>query len=145
MPTEAQVTIYWGLEIDGGIKGFFTEVGGLDSEHEVVEHRVSDDKGNAVIQKIPGNIKYSNIVLRRGITDDRSLHDWRQEIIDGKVESARKNGSIVMYGPDMSERVRYNFERGWPCKLKGPSLDAKKNEVAVEELEICVEKCVRAK
>ncbi len=135
----------WALELDGGIKGFFSEVSGLDSEHEIVEHRVSDDKGNLVVQKIPGNLKYSNIVMRRGITDDRSIHDWRQEVIDGKVESSRKNGSVVMYSPDLQERVRYNFERGWPSKLKGPSLDAKKNEVAVEELEICVEKMYRAK
>ena len=30
--------------------------------------------------------------------------------------------------------MRWNFHRGWPCKLTGPALKAKGNEIAIEDL-----------
>lgn len=129
----------WYLEIDGITEGTFKEVSGLDSENEVIEHRVTGKGGNLVVHKIPGALKWPNIVLRRGVTDDRKLHDWRKAIEDGKVEANRKNGSITLYSPENKAIAKYTFKKGWPCKFKGPALDAGKNEVAIEELEICHE------
>ena len=114
-------------------------------ETEVIEHRTTGKNGNLVVQKVPGALKWSNIVLRRGLTDNMVLHDWRKKIEEGQIEANRKNGSIVLLGPDNNERVRYNFVRAWPCKFKGPALDASKNEIAIEEMEIAHEGLVRAK
>ena len=130
----------WYLEIDGITEGMFREVSGLDSETEVIEHRHTGKGGNLVINKIPGALKWPNIVLKRGITDDRRLHDWRKAIENGQIEKSRKNGSITLYAPDNKTIVaRYTFKKGWCCKFKGPALDATKNEMAVEELEIAHE------
>lgn len=129
----------WYLEIDGITEGVFREVTGLDSETEVIEHRVAGKGGNMVVHKVPGALKWSNIVLRRGITDDRKLHDWRQKIEEGQVEGNRKNGSVTMYNPAGEAVAKYTFKNGWPCKFKGPALDASKNEIAIEEIEICHE------
>jgi len=127
------------LEIDGITEGFFREVSGLDSETEVIEHRVTGKGGNLIVHKIPGALKWPNIVLRRGVSDDRKLHDWRKQIEDGLIESNRKNGTITCYAPDGKEIAKYTFKKGWPCKWKGPGLDATKNELAIEELEIAHE------
>ena len=35
--------------------------------------------------------------------------------------------------------MRWNFDRGWPCKYTGPEPNAKNNEIAMETLEICHE------
>ncbi|MHB0937056.1 MAG: phage tail protein [Armatimonadota bacterium] len=129
----------WYLEIDGIAEAIFREVTGLDSETEVIEHRVTGKGGNIVVHKIPGALKWSNIVLRRGITDDRKLHDWRQKIEEGQVEANRKNGSITLYAPDGSVVAKYSFVKGWPCKFTGPALDAAKNEIAIEQIEIAHE------
>lgn len=129
----------WYLEIDGITEGIFREVTGLDSETEVIEHRIAGKGGNLVVHKIPGALKWSNIVLRRGITDDRKLHDWRTKIEQGQVEGNRKNGSVTLYNPAGTAVAKYTFKNGWPCKFKGPALDAGKNEIAIEELEICHE------
>src|SRR5438045_9296274 len=83
---EAVGSLRWYLEIDGIAEGIFREVTGLDSETEVIEHRVTGKGGNIVISKIPGALKWSNITLRRGVTDDRKLHDWRQKIEQGQIE-----------------------------------------------------------
>jgi phage tail-like protein len=136
---EVVAALRWYLEIDGITEGTFREVSGLDSETEVIEHRVAGKNGNLIIHKVPGALKWSNIVFRRGVTNDRKLHDWRDKIEKGLVESNRKNGTITLYSPDNKPVAKYTFKRGWPCKFKGPGLDASKNEIAIEELEIAHE------
>ncbi|BBO24616.1 MAG: phage tail protein [Armatimonadetes bacterium] len=135
----------WYLEIDNITEGVFREVTGLDSETEVIEHRVTGKGGNLIVHKVPGALKWSNIVLRRGITDDKKLHEWREKIEQGMVEANRKNGSVTLYAPNGDEVARYNFKNGWPCKFKGPALDSSKNEIAIEELEIAHEGLERVK
>lgn len=129
----------WYLEIDGITEGIFKEVGGLDSETEVIEHRVTGKGGNLIINKIPGALKWSNLTLKRGITDDRRLHDWRNKIEEGQIEANRKNGTITLYAPDGTAVAKYSFKKAWPCKFKGPALDSSKNELAIEELELAHE------
>ena len=137
--SEAIGALRWYLEIDGITEGIFREVTGLDSETEVIEHRVTGKGGNMIVQKIPGALKWSNIVLKRGVTDDRKLHDWRVQVEQGKIETNRKNGTITCYGPDLKAVAKYTFKRGWPCTWVGPSLDATKNELAIEELTLAHE------
>jgi len=143
MPSEVVGALRWYLEIDGITEGIFREVTGLDSETEVIEHRVSGKGGNLVVHKVPGALKWSNIVLRRGITDDKKLHEWRDKIEKGQIEANRKNGSVTLYAPDGKAVAKYTFTRGWPCKFKGPALDASKNELAIEEMEIAHEGLLR--
>ena len=79
----------------------------------------------------------ADIVLRRGVSQDRELWDWRQAVIQGNVD--RRNGSIVLLDDQRNEVLRWNFRQGWPCKWQGPALNAKTNEVAIETLEIAHE------
>ncbi len=139
MAAETLIAMRWHLETDGITDALFKEVTGLDSESQVVEVTHAGPKGTTTIFKIPGNIKYSNVTFRRGLTDDKKLYEWRKLVEDGKIQEARKNGTITLYSPDMQVVRRYHFTGGWPCKLKGVMLDATKNEMAVEEMEICVD------
>jgi len=136
---EGVASLRWYLEIDGITEGIFKEVTGLDSETEVVEHRVTGKGGNLIIQKVPGALKWSNVTLKQGVTDDRKLHDWRKKIEDGLVETNRKNGTITLYAPDGTAVAKYTIRKAWPCKFKGPALDSAKNEIAVQEIELAHE------
>lgn len=129
----------WYLELDGLTEGIFREVSGLDSETEVIEHRHTGKGGNLVVNKVPGALKWSNISFKRGITDDRKLHDWRKKIEDGQVEANRKNGTITCYAPNGDVVAKYTFKKGWPVKWQGPAFDATKSEMAVESMEIAHE------
>ena len=60
-------------------------------------------------------------------------------VIDGKVNQARKDGSLIMFDQEGKELVRYNFERAWPTKVTGPGAKAAGSEVAVEEMTIVFE------
>jgi phage tail-like protein len=122
------------LEIQGVIKGYFTEVSGLGSEHEIVEHKVVDESGHDMVMKVPGRLKWSDITLKRGITSSMDVWDWRKQVEDGDVQGARKNGSVVMYDQSFSQIARWNFSNAWPSKVSGPSLNAQNNEFGIEEM-----------
>ena len=124
------------LEIQGVIKGYFTEVSGLGSEHDIVEHKVVDESGHDMVMKIPGRLKWSDITLKRGITSSMDVWDWRKQVEDGDVQGARKNGSVVMYDQSYSQVARWNFANAWPSKVSGPSLNAQNNEFGIEEMVI---------
>jgi len=124
------------LEIQGVIKGYFTEVSGLGSEHDIVEHKVVDESGHDMVMKIPGRLKWSDITLKRGITSSMDVWDWRKQVEDGDVQGARKNGSVVMYDQSYSQIARWNFSNAWPSKVSGPSLNAQNNEFGIEEMVI---------
>ena len=130
------VSAWFAVEFQGQVVGAFRECTGLGSENEVVEYKASGDKGVYVIKKVPGRMKWNNITLKRGITDAMDMWKWRQQVEEGKVDEARKNGSIVMYDQKSTAVARWEFVNAWPNKLTGPSANAGTNEVAIEELEI---------
>ena len=124
------------VEIDGVARAAFSEVSGLESETAVIEYRVGNEKVNWV-RKLPGLTRFGNITLRRGVTQDADLWNWRKEIVDGEID--RRNGAIILLDDKRNEVVRWNFRNGWICKWVGPTLNAKANEVAIESIEIAHE------
>jgi len=130
------VSAWFGVEFQGQISGAFRECTGMGSENEIVEYKASGAKGEFLIQKVPGRMKWNNITLKRGITDNIELWKWRKLVEEGKIEDARRNGSIVMYTQAGQEMARWDFIRAWPSKINGPTANAGNNEVGIEELEI---------
>jgi len=129
------------VEIDGIVQGSFMECGGIESVTEVIETREGGD--NTTVSKRPGKTTYSDITLKRGLTNSAELHQWRQQIIDGTID--RRNGSIVIYDlANKVEVVRWNFIRAWPTKWDGPALNASGKEIAVETLVLAHEGITRA-
>ena len=130
------VSAWFGVEFQGQVVGAFRECSGLGSENEVVEYKASGQKGEFVIKKVPGRLKWNNITLKRGITDAMDMWKWRKLVEQGNIDSARKNGSITMYNQQGSAIAKWNFTNAWPSKLTGPSANAGNNEVAIEEMEL---------
>ena len=124
------------VEIDGITVAAFRQVGGLASETEVIEYRVGSDKTNTA-RKLPGLTKYTNIVLKRGITQNTELWNWRKAIEQGTPD--RRNGAIVLLDDERNPVRRWRFTEGWITKFDGPDLNAKGNEVAIETIEIAHE------
>ncbi len=123
------------VEIDGITRAGFREASGLDSSQDPVEYREGTDAFTS--RKLPGMVKYSNISLKWGMTDDLEMLEWRQKTADGMVE--RRNGSIVLLDAAGQEKVRWNYHEAWPTKWTGPSFNATGNEVAIETLELAHE------
>lgn len=125
---------------EAGIHGYFTECSGLSSEHEVVEYRDGNDPD--VVRKLPGRLKYGDVTLKRGVTSDASLWQWRKMVESGNVAEARGNAKIVLLDRG-SPVARWELVNAWPAKISGPELDADGNDVAIEELVLAHEGVVR--
>jgi phage tail-like protein len=147
MPTEELFGSYhFLLEIQGVISdnkvivGGFKSVTGMDSETEIIEFKQGND---LVVRKKPGRTTFANIVLERGYTATDDLFQWRKNIEDGKID--RRAGSVIILDQDgQSEVARYNFFEGWPCKWNVPDLDSDSSSMAIEKIELAVEKIERA-
>jgi phage tail-like protein len=137
------VGFHFMVDIQGQVTGYFTECSGLGSETETIEHKVVNEGGVEVVMKIPGRLKWENIVLKRGITSDMQIWTWRAMVENGKVGEARSDGSIVMFDQGLAEVARWNFQNAWPVKVTGPSVKSDGNEIGVEELTIAHEYIVR--
>ncbi|MFM2052822.1 MAG: hypothetical protein RL456_859 [Pseudomonadota bacterium] len=130
------------VEMDGITRAAFQEVGGLDSSIDVIEHREGGE--NVTSRKYPGQVKFSNISLKRGLTDDAELYAWHKQWADGDAAAARKSGSIVLLDRAGQEKARWNFFNAWPAKWTGPSFNAEGNDIAIEALELAHEGLARA-
>jgi phage tail-like protein len=121
------------VEIEGVTAAGFSECHGLEASVDVIEYREGNDRINSA-RKLPGLVRYPHIILKRGLTQDKSLWQWFQSVVNGEVQ--RSNGSIVLMDAAHNEVMRWNFTAGWPSKWAGPPLNAKNNEIAIETLEI---------
>lgn len=142
MPTGTRNDPYRGfnflIEIDGITRAGFREASGLDSSQDPVEYREGTDP--ITVRKLYGLIKYSNISLKWGITDDDQLWKWRKQVMDGTaLKDVRKTLSIVLRNEAGQEKIRWNISEAWPTKWTGPSFNATSNDVAIETLELAHE------
>ena len=141
--TDPLVGFHFALDVSGAVSGFFTEISGLGSETEIIEHKPVNQTGVDFIQKIPGRLKWTEITLKRGVTAEMDMWKWRKLVEDGNITDARKNGSIIMYDEALKEIARWNFVNGWPSKISGPQMQADSNAYGIEELTIVHEGIVR--
>jgi phage tail-like protein len=131
---DSLVSSFFSLEVTGKLVGAFREVTNLGSENQVVEDKSRGPDGKYVIKKIPGTLKWNDITLKQGLTDNMDMWKWRKLVEEGKVTDARANGSITMYDTAGQVMARWNLTNCWPSKLTGPVGKADGNEVAVQEL-----------
>ncbi|MBK9710618.1 MAG: phage tail protein [Kouleothrix sp.] len=130
------VSAFFTIEAGDHVKGAFRECSGLGSEHEIVEEKSSGPDGRPILKKIPGRMKYTDITLKRGITDAMDMWKWRKLVEDGNVKDARYSLMIRMHAADGKVIARWNLTNAWPSKLTGPTANATNNEIGVEELVI---------
>jgi phage tail-like protein len=145
MAEEIHGTLYFQLKLDGREgAGLFTEATGGGSENAVIEQKVSMPNGSVAIKKIPGNLKFNDITLKRGIDPDKLLWDWRQQVVKGDFRKARCDGKIMMLDSLFKVVATYSFTAGWVSKYTPAAVGAGKDESAVEEITIAIENFERA-
>lgn len=124
--------VEWGGENIG-----FMEVSGLSIEHDVVEYRDGIDP-NYSAKKMPGQAKYANIVLKRGITKgDNAFFEWINTIVLNQPE--RRDLVISLLDEEHNPVMVWKVKGAWPVKLEGPELKSDASQVAIESLELAHE------
>jgi len=124
------------IEIDNTPVAGFRECSGLTFNTDPVDYREGADVPLHV-RKLTGLRKFSNVVLKRGYTENRDLWNWYKNVLNGVTD--RRNGAIVLQDELHQDAVRWIFENGFICKYEGPTMNATSNDVAIETIEICAE------
>jgi len=136
------------LVLDGATKGYFIEAQNIGSENEIVEQKVSSDKGQKIL-KLSGRLKIHDITLTRGITSNMDMAKWREIVVAGDIKGARKNGSIVMFDKNLKAVAQWDFAGAWPNKLICNPVDASATSssggMGIESVTITVESILRVK
>jgi phage tail-like protein len=120
------------VEINGIIVAGFSDVTGLQVETEY--EQIEEGGVNDHIHKLPKKTKYSNLTLKRGLTDSDVLWKWHKDVTNGKV--TRNSGAIILLDTEGNPKWRWIFKNAYPVKWTGPELSADGNVVAIETLEL---------
>jgi phage tail-like protein len=106
---------------------------------EAVEYRQGADVENNV-HKLPGLVKYGNLILKRGIAnsaDSLALWNWISGFIQGS--GATRALSVNLLDSERNPVFQWSFSIAWPVKYESPILNGKTNALAIETLELAVE------
>jgi phage tail-like protein len=117
------------VEIDGIIVAGFTDVSGLSINTEV--ETIQEGGVNDYEHKLPKGSKYTDITLKRGLTDF-FLYEWYREIVSGKIN--RKSGAILLLDHERMPVMGWRFFEAYPVRWDGPTFNAATNTVASETL-----------
>lgn len=124
---------------DGG----FQEVSGLEIEMDVQEY-LEGGRNDGAIRRV-GRAKYQPVVLKRGMfygdsgQVNRDLWLWLQFITEGVRPVPRYDGIVEVMSVADEVAAIWTFDRGLPAKIRGPQLNAKTGDIAIEELHIAHE------
>jgi phage tail-like protein len=123
--------------------GAFQECSGLEVEMDVQEYQ-EGGRNDGVIRRV-GRAKYTNLILKRGMfypssgTVNRDLWNWFQGVVAGERPVPRYDGIIEVMSVGDRVAATWVFDRGLPAKIRGPELNARTGEIAIEELHIAHE------
>jgi phage tail-like protein len=122
--------------------GAFQDCSGLEVEMDVAE-LLEGGSNNRVVRRV-GRAKYPNVVLKRGMfysggRVSTELWTWIQRIVSGERPVPRYDGIVEVMGVADDVVARWQFDRGLPAKVRGPELNGKTGEIAIEELHIAHE------
>jgi phage tail-like protein len=96
--------------------GMATDAQFIGSENEIVEARQGADATRSM--KIPGRLKYPDVVLKRGYTSDLSWYRWRKQVEDGQVTAARKDTTLLVQDQTGVTVTTVKLLRAWPSGYK---------------------------
>jgi phage tail-like protein len=125
------------VELDKTAVAGFREVGGLSFTIDPVEYREGNDP-QLHVRKLTGLRKFANLTLKRGFTANHDLWNWYRTLLNGVAD--RRDGSIVLQDEERNDVLRWNFSNAWITKWEGPAMNATTNDVAIESIELAVER-----
>jgi phage tail-like protein len=117
-------------------QGAFAECSGLEA---TMEPRVIQQGGSnyGAIQRV-GPVSFATIVLKRGVTTGSDLWKWFQ-LVAGGGYGFRLDVEVEMRDAAGHPVLTWALRRALPVKFKAADLNARGNEVGIEELHLAHE------
>lgn len=125
------------LSVLTDIDASFQEVTGIQAEFGVEE--VAEGGENRFVHRLPLPAKYPNLVLKRGVvTKDSFLAEWFGQTVGSglSLPILTQNLLVTLLSPDGLPAIVWLFVNAWPVRWEVGALDAQRNEILVETLEL---------
>lgn len=119
------------VEMNGVEIGGFSDVAGVELKVETDD--VREGGVNDFVHKIAKQSTYSNLTLKRGITDSTTLWDWCTRVVGGVVD--RRSLTVVLLDQQGNDKWRWNFRDAFPVKWSVSELNGSSGTVAIESVE----------
>ena len=115
--------------------GAFAECTGLEA---TMEPKVIREGGqNYGAHQRAGTVTFATVILRRGMTLNRDLWRWFEQVTLLGAYTHRMDIDILHLDVDGTTVVRtWHLDRALPVKFKSSDLNAKGAEIAIEELHL---------
>ena len=114
-------------------RGAFSECDGLEMTME--PKTVREGGNNQEQPHLMGPISYGQLTLKRGITVNRDLWNWFAAAGQAGRRSTA-NGKVVIADATGNPSITFVLENCLPVKLRGPSLNGKDGQIAIEEMQL---------
>jgi phage tail-like protein len=124
------------VEIEKNIAASFHECSGLAAKvkrEALFEGGVNDQQ-----RILLGQTEFSDVTLKRGLTDDIYFWNWVSESMDNS-KKRRRNVNILLFSQGGEIMQCWSLIGAIPVGWKAPSLQASANAVAIEELTLAYE------
>jgi phage tail-like protein len=119
------------IQVQGRTIGRFAECTGLSVEYDVTDY--VEGGNNAFVHKLRGGVRYPNVTLRRGITDEDELLRW---FYATEAPAERPTLTITILDP-LGRPVRhFALSAAQPIRWTGPSATSESSKAASESLEV---------
>jgi phage tail-like protein len=116
------------------VTGEFAECDGLEMTME--PKKVKEGGNNTSQVHLVGPVTYGNLTLKRGMTPNFDLWTWFRLATAGTTRGLRAQGAVALWDGQGQLVAGFQLADCLPIKLKGPSLNAKDGQVAIEEFQL---------
>lgn len=124
------------VEMESTITASFSECSGLGVklEHQAIEEGGVNDQQRILL----GSPKFSEIVLKRGVTDDLVFWSWLQSILETRTNQ-RRNVNILVFNQAGETMQCWTLIGAVPIGWQAPPMRADADTAAIEELTLAYE------
>jgi phage tail-like protein len=123
------------VEIESNLSACFTECQGLGVT--IKTEKFAEGGVNNQQRVLLNPAEFSDVTLKRGITNDLTFWNWINKILSGAAE--RRNVNILVFNQAGETMQCWTLIGAVPISWKSPSLSADSNTVAIEELTLTYE------
>lgn len=111
----------------------FREVTGIESSLETITFKEGGE--NRFHHTLPVRAKYPNLVLKRGMLHDSTVAAWCSDAIEN-LEIKPTTVLVTLLNENHEPLATFSFINAWPVKWNISNLDAEKNAILVESMEL---------
>jgi|TARA_R110001632_G_scaffold163902_1_gene282260 phage tail-like protein len=111
---------------------YFQSISGLDVSMDTEEYAEGGE--NRFKHKLPVKTKYSNLILKRGLSGSTGLTDWFKEAMEN-FNFETRSITIDLLNEEHEPLITWNVVNAFPVKMTIDSFNAMESKLAIESME----------